>query len=169
MPKRTSFETDFVAIGQAPWIILIMFACVLLAHIFLQHTKQGTFLYAIGSNKTAAALSGIPVGRYRFLAGMITAVFIAVGAMVVCSRNTAAQLCGCDNYLMPSLAAVFVGRSVGGREKPTALGTVLGAGLIVILENGLTLCSVPYYILPAVKGGVLVAALAAVYLPKRAV
>ncbi len=168
VPKRMSFETDFVAIGQAPWIILIMFACVLLAHIFLQHTKQGTFLYAIGSNKTAAALSGIPVERYRFLAGMITAVFIAVGAMVVCSRNTAAQLCGCDNYLMPSLAAVFVGMSVGGREKPTALGTVLGAGLIVILENGLTLCAVPYYILPAVKGGVLAAALAAVYLPKRA-
>ena len=157
VPKRMSFETDFVAIGQTPWIILIMFACVLLAHIFLQHTKQGTFLYAIGSNKTAAALSGIPVERYRFL-----------GAMVVCSRNTAAQLCGCDNYLMPSLAAVFVGRSVGGREKPTALGTVLGAGLIVILENGLTLCAVPYYILPAVKGGVLAAALAAVYLPKRA-
>lgn len=96
MPRRTSFEADFVAIGQAPWIILIMFACVLLAHVFLQHTKHGTFLYAIGSNKTAASLSGIPVGRYRFLAGMITAVFIAVGAMVVCPRNTAAQLCGCE-------------------------------------------------------------------------
>ncbi len=167
MPRRTFFEAGFVAIGQAPYIILIMFASVIFAHIFLQHTKQGTFLYAIGSNKTAAALSGIHVGRYRFLAGMITAVFIAVGAMVVCSRNTAAQLCGCDNYLMSALAAVFVGKSVGGKEKPTALGTVLGAGLIVILENGLTLCSVPYYILPAVKGGVLVAALAAVYLPGR--
>ena len=68
---------------------------------------------------------------------------------------------------MPALAAVFVGRSVGGMEKPIALGTVIGAGLIVILENGLTLCSVPYYILPAVKGGVLITALAVVYLSKR--
>ncbi len=119
------------------------------------------------NGRTAAALSGIPVGSYRFLAGMVTAVFLAVGAMVVCSRNTAAQLCGCDNYLMPALAAVFVGRSVGGKEKPTAVGTVLGAGLIVVLENGLTLCSVPYYILPAVKGGVLAVALAAVYLSKK--
>lgn len=167
LPERAFFGEDFVSIGKAPWIIVIMFACVLAAHIFLQHTKQGAFLYAIGSNRTAAALSGISVKRYRFLAGMITAVFIAIGAMVVCSRNTAAQLCGCDNYLMPALAAVFVGRSVGGMEKPTALGTVIGAGLIVILENGLTLCSVPYYILPAVKGGVLITALAVVYLSKR--
>lgn len=167
LPQRTSFEPAFTAIGQAPWIILIMFGCVAAAHIFLNHTKQGTFLYAIGSNKTAAALSGIQVGKYRCLAGMLTAIFIAIGAMTVCSRNAAAQLCGCDNYLMPSLAAVFVGRSVGGKEKPTALGTVLGAGLIVVLENGLTLCSVPYYVLPAVKGGVLAVALAAAYLPKK--
>lgn len=167
LPQRTSFEPGFAGIGQAPWIIVIMFACVISAHIFLRYTKQGTFLYAMGSSRTAAVLSGIHVGKCRFLAGMITALFIAVGAMVVCSRNTAAQLCGCDNYLMPALAAVFVGRSVGGMEKPTAMGTVLGAGLIVILENGLTLCSVPYYILPAVKGGVLAAALAAVYLPRK--
>ncbi len=89
-PESFSFGEDFAAIGQAPWIILIMFGCVFAAHVFLCHTKQGTFLYAIGSSRTAAALSGIPVGRYRFLAGMVTAVFLAVGAMVVCSRNTAA-------------------------------------------------------------------------------
>lgn len=167
LPKRVTFETAFVGIGQTPWIILIMLLCVVAAHIFLHHTKQGAFLYAIGSNKKAAELSGIPVAKYRFLAGMVTAVFIGIGAVVVCSRNTAAQIGGCDNYLMTALAAVFVGRSVGGKEKPFILGTTLGAALIVILENGLILCSVPYYVLPAVKGFVLAAALAAVYIKKK--
>lgn len=167
LPKRTAFEEAFAKIGQTPWIILIMLLCIVAAHIFLQHTKAGAFFYAIGSNKKAAELSGIPVQRYRFLAGMVTAVFIGVGAVVVCSRNTAAQLGGCDNYLMTALAAVFVGRSVGGKEKPFIIGTVVGAALIVILENGLIFCSVPYYALPAVKGIVLAAALAAVYIKKK--
>lgn len=167
LPKRVTFEAAFAKIGQTPWIILIMLLCIVTAHIFLGHTKSGAFLYAIGSNKRAAELSGIPVAKYRFLAGMVTAVFIGIGAVVVCSKNTAAQLGGCDNYLMTALAAVFVGRSVGGKEKPFILGTALGAALIVILENGLILCSVPYYVLPAVKGFVLAAALAAVYIKKK--
>ena len=98
---------------------------------------------------------------------MITAVFIAIGAIVVCSRNSAAQISGCDNYLMPSLAAVFVGRSVGGAEKPNAIGTMVGAALVAVLENGLTQAGVVYYVLPAMKGGVLVLALVAAYATRQ--
>ncbi len=105
--------------------------------------------------------------KYRLLAGMLTAVMIAVGAIVVCSRNSAAQISGCDSYLMPSLAAVFVGRSVGGAEKPNAMGTLVGAALVAVLENGLTQMGVVYYVLPAVKGGVLALALVAAYGPRR--
>ncbi|MDD6549075.1 MAG: ABC transporter permease, partial [Blautia massiliensis] len=73
----------------------------------------------------------------------------------------------CDNYLMPSLAAVFVGRTVGGAEKPNALGTLIGAALVSTLENGLTILAVPYYVLPAVKGAVLALALIAAYASKK--
>ena len=89
--------------------------------------------------------------------------FIAVGGIVVCSRNMSAMINGCDSYLMSSLAAVFVGRSVGGAERPNALGTFIGALLIQVLENGLTMCGVVYYVLPAVKGAVLCLALVAAY------
>ena len=70
-------------------------------------------------------------------------------------------------YLMPSLAAVFVGRSVGGAEKPNAIGTMIGAALICTLENGLTQVGVSYYVLPAVKGAVLALALIAAYATKK--
>ena len=76
----------------------------------------------------------------------------------------AAQINSCDSYLMSSLAAVFIGRSVGGAERPNALGTVVGALLISTLENGLTMCGVVYYVLPAVKGAVLCLALVAAYI-----
>lgn len=166
-PARSSWTEGLLEMGKSPWCIVIMLLCVAFAFVFLNYTRHGRCLYAIGGNKTAAGLSGIPVKKYRFLAGMLTAVFIAVGAMVVCSRNSAAQITGCDSYLMPSLAAVFVGRSVGGAEKPNAIGTMVGAALVAVLENGLTQVGVVYYVLPAVKGGVLALALIAAYAPRR--
>ena len=165
-PVRMGWTQGALDIGAAPRCILIMLACVAFAFVFLQYTRYGRCLYAMGSNPTAAAYSGIPVKKYRFLAGMLTAVMIALGAIVVCSRNSAAQISGCDSYLMPSLAAVFVGRSVGGAEKPNALGTLVGAALVAVLENGLTQMGVVYYVLPAVKGGVLALALVAAYSPR---
>ncbi len=166
-PARTALSDSFSAIGRAPWIIIIMLACVLIAFIFLEYTKHGRFIYAMGGNRQAAKLSGINVKGYRYLAGMITAVFIAVGGILVSSRGSSAQVMCCDNYLMQSLAAVFVGRSVGGAEKPNALGTLVGAMLVSTLENGLTIMAVSYYVLPAVKGAVLALALIAAYASKR--
>ena len=166
-PARTALSSSFSAIGRAPWIIIIMLACVLIAYIFLEYTKHGRFIYAMGGNRQAAKLSGINIKGYRYLAGMITAVFIAIGGILVASRGSSAQVMCCDNYLMQSLAAVFVGRSVGGAEKPNALGTLVGAMLVSTLENGLTIMAVSYYILPAVKGAVLALALIAAYAGKK--
>jgi len=162
-PARTQLSDAFSSIGRAPYIIIIMLACVFIAWVILDFTKHGRFLYAMGGNKQAAKLSGIDVKKYRYIAGMITAVFIAIGGIMVSSRGSSAQVMCCDNYLMQSLAAVFVGRSVGGAEKPNALGTLVGAMLVSTLENGLTICAVPYYVLPAVKGAVLALALIAAY------
>ena len=166
-PARVTLGADFSAIGQAPYIIIIMLACVLIAFLILNYTKHGRYLYAMGGNKQAAKLSGINVKKYRYIAGMITAVFIAIGGILVASRGSSAQVMCCDNYLMPSLAAVFVGRSVGGAEKPNPLGTLVGAMLVSTLENGLTICAVSYYVLPAVKGAVLALALIAAYATKK--
>lgn len=166
-PARTQLSPAFSAIGRAPWIIIIMLVCVGVAFVFLNYTKHGRFLYAMGGNKEAAKLSGINVKKYRYMAGMITAVFIAIAGILVSSRGSSAQVMCCDDYLMPSLAAVFVGRTVGGAEKPNALGTLVGAGLISTLENGLTIVAVPFYVLPAVKGAVLALALVAAYATKK--
>ena len=166
-PARAGWTEAALSIGASPWCILIMLSCVAFAFVLLQYTCYGRCLYAMGSNHTAAAYSGIPVKKYRLLAGMLTAVMIAVGAIVACSRNSAAQISGCDSYLMPSLAAVFVGRSVGGAEKPNAIGTLVGVALVAVLENGLTQMGVVYYVLPAIKGGVLTLALVAAYAPRR--
>lgn len=166
-PARTLLSDSFLNIGRAPLIIIIMLVCVLAAYIFLEYTKYGRYMYAMGGNKQAARLSGINVKKIRYLSGILTALFIAVGGILVSSRGSSAQVMCCDNYFMQSLAAVFVGRSVGGFNKPNALGTLVGALLVSTLENGLTIMAVSYYILPAVKGAVLALALIAAYAGKK--
>lgn len=150
-------------IGTSPTIIIIMLVCVVIVHLFLTYTKYGRYIYAVGGNKTAAKLSGIPIKRYRFIAGMIAALFIAFTGVLVASRNQSAQIQGAEGYQMYALSAVFIGRSVAGQEKPNAIGTLIGAVLVGILDNGLIMVGVPYYSLNAVKGAVLAIALIAAY------
>ena len=162
-PSVGSIPDIMKTIGSSPTIILIMLACVLAVHLFLTYTKYGRYIYAVGGNKTAADLSGIPVKKYRFLAGMISAFFIAVTALMVCCRNQSAQIQGAEGYQMYALSAVFIGRSVAGQGKPNAVGTLVGAVLVGILDNGLIMIGVPYYSLNAIKGAVLAVALIAAY------
>jgi len=153
----------FKEIGQAPIIIFIMVTAVVVTHIFLSYTKYGRYIYAVGGNKEAARLSGIPIDRYRVYAGILAAIFIGLGGILVASRNMSAQIQGAAGYSMPAISAVFIGRSVAGAGKPNAFGTFIGACLVGILENGLIMMSVPYYSLNAIKGVVLALALASTY------
>ena len=162
-PSVGSIPDIMKTIGSSPTIIIIMLACVLLVHVFLTYTKYGRYIYAVGGNKLAAKLSGIPVKKYRFYAGMFAAFFIALTGILVCSRNQSAQIQGAEGYQMYALAAVFIGRSVAGQGKPNAVGTLVGATLVGILDNGLIMIGVPYYSLNAVKGAVLALALVAAY------
>jgi simple sugar transport system permease protein len=162
-PTVGKIPQAFKEMGQAPTIIIIMIVIVALIHVFLTYTKYGRYIYAVGGNKEAARLSGIPVYRYRIYAGLLAAVFVGLGGVLVASRNMSAQIQGAAGYAMPAISAVFIGRSVAGADKPNAFGTFIGASLVGILENGLIMMSVPYYSLNAVKGLVLALALASTY------
>ncbi|OOC58534.1 ABC transporter permease [Paenibacillus ihbetae] len=157
----------FEKIGQVPWIIVIMVLVVLIVHLFLTYTKHGRYMYMIGGNREAAALSGIPVSRYRLIAYLVSALFATIGGIILGARVMTAEVNSGGPYLMDAVAAAFIGYSVFGAGKPNALGTFVGAVLIGILQNGLIMLSVPYYAMDIVKGSVLALALALTYYRKR--
>lgn len=162
-PSTGIVPNNLKVLGTSPTIIIIMIISVLFVHILLSYTKYGRFIYAVGGNKTAARLTGIPEKKYRVIAGIIAGLFISLAGILVASRNQSAQIMGVNPYQMPALSAVYIGRSVAGQNKPNAIGTLIGATLVGILENGLIMMSVPYYALNAVKGIVLAIALASTY------
>lgn len=155
---------SFKLLGATPWIIIIMVIVVAFAHFFLNYTKYGRYMYAVGGNKEAAALAGIPVGRYRMLAYVLSSFFAGLGGIILCSRVGSFQINAGAAYLMPAIAASYIGLSVGGDGKASAVGTFIGAVLIGLLENGLVMMSVPYYSLNIVKGIVLSLALASTFI-----
>ncbi|MGM0918979.1 sugar ABC transporter permease [Bacillus sp. NMCC4] len=157
----------FSKIGQVPYIILLMAAIVLFAHVFMTYTKHGRFMYIIGGNKEAARLSGIHVNKYKIAAYLLSALFAAIGGIVLASRVMTAEINAGAPYLMDGVAAAFIGFSVMGAGKPNAFGTFIGAVLIGILQNGLVMMSVPYYAMDIVKGSVLALALALTYYKQR--
>lgn len=157
----------FEKIGQVPWIIVIMVLVVLVVHLFLTYTKHGRYMYMIGGNREAAALSGIPVSRYRLIAYLVSALFAAIGGIILGARVMTAEVNSGGPYLMDAVAAAFIGYSVFGAGKPNALGTFVGAVLIGILQNGLIMLSVPYYAMDIVKGSVLALALALTYYRRK--
>lgn len=167
-----SFATGMISplfskLGQVPWIIIIMAVVVVIVHIFLTYTKHGRYMYVIGGNIEAARLSGIPVNKYKVMAYLLSALFAAIGGIVLASRVMTAEINAGSPYLMDSVAAAFIGFSVLGAGKPNAFGTFVGAVLIGILQNGLVMMSVPYYSMDIVKGMVLAFALALTYYKQR--
>jgi simple sugar transport system permease protein len=157
----------FAQLGKVPWIIIIMIVVVLVVHVFLTYTKHGRYMYIIGGNIEAARLSGIPVNKYRVLAYLLSAFFAALGGIILASRIMTAEINPGAPYLMDAVAAAYVGFSVGGSGKANAIGTLVGAILMGILQNGLVMLSVPYYAMDIVKGTVLAFALALTYYKKR--
>lgn len=145
----------FWKIGKAPAIIIFAAVCVLIVFVFQNYLKHGRYLYMVGENPEAARLSGINVNGYRTLAYIMTGVFAALGGMVMASRNGSVGTSAGAAYLMPATAAVNIGRTVAGINKPNALGTFVGVLLWVILDNGLIMVGVPYYMVDIAKGCVL--------------
>lgn len=157
----------FRKLGQQPWIIVIMLCVVVFAHFFLNYTKHGRYMYSVGGNPIAAKLSGISVAKYKVLAYFLSATFAALGGICLAARVGTAQVSAGDSYLMPAVAAAYIGFSVLGAGKANAIGTLVGAVLVGLLENGLIMMAVPYYAMNIVKGAVLAIALAMTYYTKK--
>ncbi|SHF17074.1 monosaccharide ABC transporter membrane protein, CUT2 family [Seinonella peptonophila] len=165
-PTNGKLSETFTSMGQAPTIIIIMVVVVILAHVILTYTKYGRYFYAIGGNQEAARYSGIPVNKYRTIAYFLSTLLAAIGGLLLAAKVGSAQINSGAGYLMPAVAAAFIGSSFRGLGKPNAIGTFVGAILVGVLENGLVMLSVPYYSLNIIKGAVLAIALASTYYKK---
>ncbi|HWQ52817.1 MAG TPA: ABC transporter permease [Bryobacteraceae bacterium] len=149
-----------------PVVVVVLF-CVLF-HLFLTRTTVGRDIYAIGGNRQAALLSGVPVNRRLNMVYGISGAMSAAGAIVLAGRmNSGFPLAGMGAAL-DSIAAVIIGGGSFFGGSGTVQGTLVGALIMGVLRNGLNLLNVSAYWQTVVIGAVIVVAVWVDVLRQRA-
>jgi ribose transport system permease protein len=145
-------------IAYIPVPVILVVVVYALFHVFLTRTTWGRDVYAIGGNKQAAIFSGIPVDRRLTMVYALSGGLAAVGAIALAGRlNSGFPLAG-DGAELDSIAAVIIGGASFFGGVGTVWGTLIGALIMGVLRNGLTLLNVSPNWQKVVIGVVIVAA-----------
>jgi len=145
----------FLDIPMPVWISIVIVALFMLV---LRKTRFGRYIYAIGGNEKAAGLSGINVNKIKLLVYVLAGVLAAVGGLILTARLNSAQPNAGMGFELDSIAAVVIGGTslFGGRG--SIIGTVQGALIIGVLNNGLVLLNVSPFWQQVIKGLVILLA-----------
>nr|WP_329514942.1 ribose ABC transporter permease [Pseudomonas moraviensis] len=139
--------------------IVIMILVYILAYILLQHTAIGRYIYAIGGNEEAVRLSGVRAPRYKLLVYGISGFTAAIAGLVLTSRLMSGQPNAGVSFELDAIAAVVLGGAAIAGGRGAILGTLVGAMLLGVLNNGLNLLSVSPYVQSVIKGAIILLAI----------
>jgi ribose transport system permease protein len=162
----TIFENipeSFRYLGQKMWLTIpiLSFIMLFLTIVFwyvMSHTAFGRKLYAIGGNESAARNAGVAVAKNKNLAFAFCALLAALAGILMASRLGSAQPTSGDGLFLPAYAAAFLGMTSFKEGVPNIWGTFVGAAIIGILANGLTMLEVPPFLQDVVTGGIVIVA-----------
>ncbi len=143
-------------IGAIPLLSVIMALFVIIFWFVMRHTVLGRKMYAIGGNEEAAKVSGINVRLYKNIAFALCAMLACITGMLIASRVGSANTTAGDGYFLKSYAAVFIGCTVSKKGVPNVIGTLIGAAILGILANGLTMLQMPTYMQDIITGVIIV-------------
>lgn len=141
-----------------PFILLIM-AVLVVAYAFVtSKTVSGRQIYALGGNRKAAQLSGIDTKKVFFWVYVNMGVLSALAGIVLAARNASSTPKAGDGFEMDAIASCYIGGAAVAGGAGTIMGAVVGAFVMGILNNGMSLCGLSTDIQKIVKGAVLLAA-----------
>ncbi len=154
------FGSRIIFQNGIPIMALIFFMLAFLVHILLENTKFGRYLYAIGGNREAARLSGINIKKVIFSVFIIMGVLASISGIILSARlNAGTPTLGQMAELDAIASCVIGGTSLMGGVG-TITGTILGAFIIGILNNGLSLLNVDTFLQYIFKGIIIIGAVA---------
>jgi ribose transport system permease protein len=166
------FDSPYRWLGEGlvagvPVPILLMVLVLGVTYFLLRHTPLGSYIYATGGNEEAARLSGVKVARVKSTVYLISGLYAALSGMILAGRLGSAQPNTGEGFELDAIAAVVLGGTSLMGGKGLIWGTLIGAFIIGVLNNGFNLLNVsPFYQLIA-KGAVIILAVLVDQLLKR--
>jgi ribose transport system permease protein len=144
--------------GGVPTAVVLMLALYVIAHFIMGHTTLGRYVYAVGSNLKAARYSGVPVERTIVLVYVVSGLLAGVGGVIMASQHKSAAPTYAQSYELYVIVAVVIGGTSLSGGEGRIFGTLIGALLIAVVQNGMNLLRVESNWQMVVLGSVLVAA-----------
>ncbi|KQL45745.1 ribose ABC transporter permease [Brevibacillus choshinensis] len=159
----TGLNPDFAMLGKGffldiPMPVIWMLISFAILYFILRHTTFGRHVYALGSNEEATKLSGISTGKVKVLVYSISGLFAALSGIILTSRLNSAQPTAGTSYELDAIAAVVLGGTSLSGGRGWIVGTLIGAMIIGVLDNGLNLLNVSSFYQSVVKGAVILIA-----------
>lgn len=160
----TNLPESYLVIGQGQlWGAITVPAIVavaigVIAHFILSRTPFGAWLYAAGTSRDTAIISGVPYQRVVIAAYALSGVFATIGGILYATRLEAGRPTLADDLLLDVIGAAVIGGVSLFGGKGSVLGAALGALFFVVLSNSLNLLNLPFTVVFIVKGIVIVAA-----------
>lgn len=145
----------FLGIPMPVWISMTIVA---IFAIVAKFTRFGRYIYAVGGNERAAHLSGLNINKIKLMVYTLAGALSAVAGLLVTSRLDSAQPNAGMGFELDSIAAVVIGGTSLAGGRGSVLGTVLGALIIGVLNNGLVLLNVSPFWQQVIKGLVILLA-----------
>lgn len=133
------------SIGPVPVMILFLPVIVAGMYFLYSHTVFGNYVKAIGGNENATLLSGIPVDRMKVVIYGLNGLLCGIVGILITGRLNAGNPNAGVNYDMNTMGAVIIGGTAISGGSGTVIGSVLGAILLSVIRNGLTLLKVNMY------------------------
>ncbi len=158
-----SLSPAFRYIGQGlllgvPVPVIILMATFLVCWFVLKYTTFGRAIYAVGGNERSAKTSGINTKRVIFSVYLISGALSALAGLILAARTTSALPQAGVAYELDAIAAVVIGGTSLSGGVGTITGTLIGALIIGVINNGLDLLGVSSYYQQIIKGAIIVAA-----------
>jgi ribose transport system permease protein len=159
------FPEAFRAIGSGYWLgvpvpVFLMAVVMSAGLVFLRRTTYGHEVYATGANQQAARLSGVPVAARLFLVYTLSGTMGGVAGVVYLARLNSAEAGIGDALLLPAIAAVLVGGTSLFGGLGSLVGTLIGAGILTLVLNGMNLLVINSNWQPLVTGAIVLLAAA---------
>ncbi len=150
-----------------PNVLVLVGVLVGVYHFITSHTVAGRQIYALGGNEKAARLSGINTKKVFFWVYTNMGLLSAVAGIVLSARNGSATPKAGDGFEMDAIASCYIGGAAAAGGVGTIIGAVVGAFVMGILNNGMSLIGLSTDIQKVVKGIVLLGAVTFDILSRR--
>ncbi|MFD1246742.1 ABC transporter permease [Nocardioides ginsengisoli] len=156
-----SIPAGVTEFGTSTWLGIprTVFALAIVAFIvyyLLEYTPYGRYLYALGSNRSAARLTGIPIKLIVGTTFVIAGALCGAAGMLQVARSGGANPHLADSLLLPALAAAFLSAAAIKPGRYNVGGALVAVYFLAVLNNGLNLAGAPDYVSSFVNGGALI-------------